>query len=397
VIETVPPLSLYIHLPWCVRKCPYCDFNSYRAGVSVPESEYIRALQSDLNYSRSLVDDRVIQSIFIGGGTPSLFSGDGIRTLLDGVRGSLKLTHDAEITLEANPGTAEAQRFEAYREAGGNRLSLGVQSFRPEKLASLGRIHSGREADEAFQLGRHAGFDNINIDLMYGLPEDTIEGSLEDLEQALALAPEHLSWYQLTLEPNTPFFRHPPPLPDEDIIADIEQRGRGRLREAGFQRYEISAYARPGLQCGHNRNYWEFGDYLGLGAGAHSKISLPRKRVILRQARRRQPSAYIDAAGTSGSIERQSELRAEDLIMEFMMNALRLTQGFMKELFTDRTGLPLSVLNPALSLARQRRLLAVEPERIQATARGRLFLDDLLQLFCAEPALGMDPRRRSSR
>ena len=383
MLETAPPLSLYIHLPWCVRKCPYCDFNSYRVGTGVPESTYIRALLSDLNYSRSLVGDRVIQSIFMGGGTPSLFSGDGIRTLLDGVRGSLKVAHDAEISLEANPGTAEAHRFQAYREAGVNRLSLGVQSLRAEKLASLGRIHSGREAREAFQLGRQAGFDNINIDLMYGLPEDTVEGSIEDMEQALALAPEHFSWYQLTLEPNTPFYHRPPPLPHEDIIADVEQRGRDRLRDAGFQHYEVSAYAKPGLQCRHNRNYWEFGDYLGLGAGAHSKITLPKKRVILRQAKRRQPGAYIDAAGTPDSIETEYALMAEDLTIEFMMNALRLTQGFASELFTARTGLPLSVLNPALNLARQRGLLAVGPERMQATAKGRLFLDNLLQLFFA--------------
>ncbi|MGH8644496.1 MAG: radical SAM family heme chaperone HemW [Gammaproteobacteria bacterium] len=395
MIETAPPLSLYIHLPWCVRKCPYCDFNSYRMRASVPEYAYIRALLSDLNHSSSLVDDRVVQSIFMGGGTPSLFSGEAICTLLDGVRGSLKVGHDAEITLEANPGTAEAHRFEAYREAGVNRLSLGVQSFRPEKLASLGRIHSGREAGDAFQLGRQAGFDNINIDLMYGLPDDTVEGSIEDVEQALALAPEHLSWYQLTLEPNTRFHHHPPHLPDEDIIAEIEQRGQEGLRDAGFQHYEVSAYARPGLQCRHNRNYWEFGDYLGLGAAAHSKISLPEKCVILRQAKRRQPGAYIDAAGTPDSIDTQYELTAEHLIMEFMMNALRLTQGFRKELFTARTGLPLSVLNPALTLARRRGLLAVEPERMQATPRGRLFLDNLLQFFCAKPGPGMDTRRSS--
>ncbi|MGH8579786.1 MAG: radical SAM family heme chaperone HemW [Gammaproteobacteria bacterium] len=392
MIETAPPLSLYIHLPWCVRKCPYCDFNSYRMRASVPEYAYIRALLSDLNHSSSLVDDRVVQSIFMGGGTPSLFSGEAICTLLDGVRGSLKVGHDAEITLEANPGTAEAHRFEAYREAGVNRLSLGVQSFRPEKLASLGRIHSGREAGDAFQLGRQAGFDNINIDLMYGLPEDTVEGSIEDVEHALALAPEHLSWYQLTLEPNTPFYRQPPPLPDEDIIAEIEQRGWERLRDSGFQHYEVSAYAKPGLQCRHNRNYWEFGDYLGLGAGAHGKISLPEKRVILRQGKR-QPSAYIKAAGTPDSIETQYELTAEDLIVEFMMNALRLTQGFTKELFTARTGLPLGVLNPALDLARQRGLLAVESERMQATAKGRLFLDNLLQFFYPEPGQGIDTQR----
>ncbi|MGH8659154.1 MAG: radical SAM family heme chaperone HemW, partial [Gammaproteobacteria bacterium] len=349
MIETAPPLSLYIHLPWCVRKC---DFNSYRVGAGVPESAYIRALLSDLNHNSSLVGDRVIQSIFIGGGTPSLFSGEAIRTLLEGVRGSLKVTHDAEITLEANPGTAEAHCFDAYRKAGVNRLSLGVQSFRAERLASLWRIHSGWEAREAFHLGRQAGFDNINIDLMYGLPDDTVEGSIEDVEQALALAPEHLSWYQLTLEPNTRFHHHPPHLPDEDIIAEIEQRGQEGLRDAGFQHYEVSAYARPGLQCRHNRNYWEFGDYLGLGAAAHSKISLPEKCVILRQAKRRQPGAYIDAAGTPDSIDTQYELTAEHLIMEFMMNALRLTQGFRKELFTARTGLPLSVLNPALTLAR---------------------------------------------
>ncbi len=392
MIETAPPLSLYIHLPWCVRKCPYCDFNSYRVGAGVPESAYIRALLSDLNHNSSLVGDRVIQSIFIGGGTPSLFSGEAIRTLLEGVRGSLKVTHDAEITLEANPGTAEAHCFDAYRKAGVNRLSLGVQSFRAERLASLWRIHSGWEAREAFHLGRQAGFDNINIDLMYGLPEDTVEGSIEDVEHALALAPEHLSWYQLTLEPNTPFYRQPPPLPDEDIIAEIEQRGWERLRDSGFQHYEVSAYAKPGLQCRHNRNYWEFGDYLGLGAGAHGKISLPEKRVILRQGKR-QPSAYIKAAGTPDSIETQYELTAEDLIVEFMMNALRLTQGFTKELFTARTGLPLGVLNPALDLARQRGLLAVESERMQATAKGRLFLDNLLQFFYPEPGQGIDTQR----
>jgi putative oxygen-independent coproporphyrinogen III oxidase len=285
----LPPLALYVHLPWCARKCPYCDFNSYRSPAGIPEDAYLAALLADLENDLPLTHERALESIFIGGGTPSLFSGSAIRRLIDGIRARLHVPDSVEISLEANPGSAEAGRFAAYRAAGVNRLSIGFQSLRDAPLRALGRVHSAAEALAAFQAARRAGFGNINIDVMYALPDDTVAGALADLEQGLALDPEHVSWYQLTLEPQTAFFRRPPALPPDDAVLDIERQGRQRLAEHGFERYEVSAYARTGRRCRHNLNYWQFGDYLGIGAGAHSKLTMPDDAAILRREKTRNP------------------------------------------------------------------------------------------------------------
>ncbi|KAA0018680.1 radical SAM family heme chaperone HemW [Salinicola corii] len=386
----LPPLALYIHVPWCVRKCPYCDFNSHGVGrdTELPETRYIDALLADLDQDHHAVQGREIVSIFIGGGTPSLLSASAYQRLLDGLRQRLIFARDIEITLEANPGTVEQTRFEGYRRSGINRLSIGVQSFAAGQLEALGRIHSGGEAKRAVRSAREAGFDNVNLDLMHGLPGQTLAAALGDIEQALALEPTHLSWYQLTLEPNTEFFSHPPPLPDEERLWDIQDAGHDLLESADFSRYEISAYARPGRQAHHNLNYWRFGDYLGIGAGAHGKLSSidPAGRWrIERRWKTRQPEAYLRRMNDPrGFVAGGQTVERRALPLEFLMNALRLTDGVDVEDWENHTGQPLSELTPRLEAARRQGLLTTSPSRLQATPQGLLFLNDLLALFDEE-------------
>ncbi|MEB2872773.1 radical SAM family heme chaperone HemW [Pseudomonas rhizosphaerae] len=378
VLAQLPPLALYIHIPWCVRKCPYCDFNSHAASPVLPEEEYVDALLADLDQDLPAVYGRPLSSIFFGGGTPSLFSAAALGRLLAGVEQRIAFAPDIEITLEANPGTFEQDKFVAYRKLGINRLSIGIQSFQPQKLEALGRIHTGDEALRAAEMARRAGFDNFNLDLMHGLPDQSLEEALDDLRQAIALAPTHLSWYQLTLEPNTVFWNQPPELPEDDILWDIQEAGQALLAEHGFSQYEVSAYARPGKAARHNLNYWSFGDFIGIGAGAHGKLSHPDGRIV-RTWKTRLPKDYLNPAKQFKAGEKS--LAADELPFEFLMNALRLTQGVDAELFAKRTGLPLQSLAAARAEAEQKGLLQVEPTRLVATARGQLFLNDLLQYF----------------
>nr|WP_314567909.1 radical SAM family heme chaperone HemW [uncultured Pseudomonas sp.] len=378
VLTQLPPLALYIHIPWCVRKCPYCDFNSHAASPVLPEEEYVDALLADLDQDLAAVYGRPLSSIFFGGGTPSLFSAAALGRLLAGVEQRIPFTADIEITLEANPGTFEQDKFVAYRKLGINRLSIGIQSFQPNKLEALGRIHTGDEALRAAEMARRAGFDNFNLDLMHGLPDQSLEEALDDLRQAIALAPTHLSWYQLTLEPNTVFWNQPPELPEDDILWDIQEAGQALLAEHGFSQYEVSAYARPGKAARHNLNYWSFGDFIGIGAGAHGKLSHPGGRIV-RTWKTRLPKDYLNPGKQFKAGEKT--LTADELPFEFLMNALRLTQGVDAELFAQRTGLPLQTLAAARAEAEQKGLLQVEPTRLVATARGQLFLNDLLQYF----------------
>lgn len=378
VLAQLPPLALYIHIPWCVRKCPYCDFNSHAASPVLPEEEYVDALLADLDQDLAAVYGRPLSSIFFGGGTPSLFSAAALGRLLAGVEQRIPFTADIEITLEANPGTFEQDKFVAYRKLGINRLSIGIQSFQPQKLEALGRIHTGDEALRAAEMARRAGFDNFNLDLMHGLPDQSLEEALDDLRQAIALAPTHLSWYQLTLEPNTVFWNQPPELPEDDILWDIQEAGQALLAEHGFSQYEVSAYARPGKAARHNLNYWSFGDFIGIGAGAHGKLSHPDGRIV-RTWKTRLPKDYLNPGKQFKAGEKT--LTADELPFEFLMNALRLTPGVDAELFAQRTGLPLQTLAAARAEAEQKGLLQVEPTRLVATARGQLFLNDLLQYF----------------
>lgn len=381
---SLPPLALYIHIPWCVRKCPYCDFNSHRAPAALPVADYVRALLADLDQELPQVWGRPVSSIFFGGGTPSLFPGAAIGEILEGVAARLRLMPGLEVTLETNPGTAEFDRFEAYRAAGVNRISFGVQSFDDARLAALGRIHDSGQARRAFALAREAGFDNINLDLMYALPGQTLDGALSDLEQAIALAPEHLSHYHLTLEPNTLFAAKPPPgLPDEDSAWDMQAACQQRLAEAGYAQYEISAYARPGRRSQHNLNYWQFGDYLGIGAGAHGKITLPAEDAILRRWKLKHPQAYLDAATSSARIGSEQHITASDLPFEFMLNAMRLLEGSTLSTFEARTGLPRSTLDSAFAKARESGWLETEGEQFRASALGQQFQNDLIGLFLA--------------
>lgn len=381
---SLPPLALYIHIPWCVRKCPYCDFNSHRAPEALPVADYVQALLADLDQELPQVWGRPVSSIFFGGGTPSLFPGAAIGEILEGVSARLRLMPGLEVTLETNPGTAEFDRFEAYRAAGVTRISFGVQSFDDARLAALGRIHDSGQAKRAFELARAAGFDNINLDLMYALPGQTLEGALSDLEQAITLAPEHLSHYHLTLEPNTLFAAKPPPgLPDEDSAWDMQAACQQRLAEAGYAQYEISAYARPGRRSQHNLNYWQFGDYLGIGAGAHGKITLPAEDAILRRWKLKHPQAYLDAATSPARIGSEQRLAAADLPFEFMLNALRLLEGSSLSTFEARTGLPRSALDVAFAKAQARGWLDTDGERFRASALGQQFQNDLIALFLA--------------
>ena len=373
-LAALPPLALYIHVPWCVRKCPYCDFNSHEIKGGLPEDDYLAALIADLEAALPLVWNRPVHSIFIGGGTPSLLSGAGVDRLLMAIRARLPLAPDAEITLEANPGTAEAEKFAAFAGAGVTRLSLGIQSFDDEKLRALGRIHNGADARSAIELAQHH-FDAINLDLMYGLPHQTLAESRRDLDTAIAFAPGHLSAYHLTLEPNTAFHQAPPPLPDDELCADTQEMAEATLAAAGYQHYETSAFARPGRRCAHNLNYWRFGDYLGIGAGAHSKLSFPDR--IRREARPRHPRDYL-----ADPVSRDwRDIDHAELPFEFMMNALRLTEGVETRLFAERTGLPLALVAEALRDAERDDLLTASPERIAPTPRGQRFLNELLRRF----------------
>jgi oxygen-independent coproporphyrinogen-3 oxidase len=374
----LPPLALYIHIPWCVKKCPYCDFNSHAAGPTLPEQEYVDALLADLDQDLPQVHGRPLTSIFFGGGTPSLFSAAALGRLLEGVERRVPFAADIEITLEANPGTFEQAKFRDYRALGINRLSIGVQSFQAAKLKALGRIHDGDEAIRAADMARAAGFDNFNLDLMHGLPEQSIDDALSDLRIAIAQAPTHLSWYQLTVEPNTVFWNQPPVMPEDDILWDIQEAGQALLAEHGYAQYEVSAYAQPGKAARHNLNYWSFGDFLGIGAGAHAKLSSPQG-VIRRGWKTRLPKDYLDPGKAFSAGERL--LGPDELPFEFLMNVLRLTDGVDSALFTRRTGLPLTLLAAAREEAVQRGLLHRDPARLVATREGQLFLNDLLQHF----------------
>ncbi|WP_041644901.1 radical SAM family heme chaperone HemW [Marinobacter adhaerens] len=371
-----PPLSLYIHVPWCVRKCPYCDFNSHAFTGTIPESAYLQALLEDLDQDLAFATDRPIETVFIGGGTPSLMSGDFYDRLFRELRARLAFATNAEITLEANPGTLEAGRFDAFRAAGINRLSIGVQSFNPDHLKTLGRIHDADAAHRAIRAARRAGFDNFNIDLMHGLPGQTPGQAIEDIQTALDYKPPHLSWYQLTLEPNTEFYSRPPELPDDDHLWDIYRRGSDYLHQHGYEDYEVSAWSLQGRASRHNLNYWTFGDYLALGAGAHGKISLV-DGSIRRYWKTRQPDAYLNRIGsrTAGS----DAIAVDDLPLEFLMNALRLKEGVDESLFSERTGLPLTTVGVKLERLRNEKLLV--SDRLQATDLGQRYLNSLLERF----------------
>jgi oxygen-independent coproporphyrinogen-3 oxidase len=376
--QALPPLSLYIHIPWCVRKCPYCDFNSHESRGALPEQEYVAALIRDLEMSLPLIWGRKVYTVFFGGGTPSLLSGESVAEILRNVRMLLPLDLGAEITLEANPGTVEAARFAAYREAGVNRLSMGIQSFNDTHLQALGRIHSADEAKRAIAIARQH-FDNYNLDLMYALPGQTLEEAMQDVRTALAFKPQHLSCYHLTLEPNTLFYHNPPSLPDDDASSDMQQRIEEMLAAAGYQHYETSAFALPKRRARHNLNYWQFGDYLGIGAGAHSKLSFPGK--VMRQARYKQPQAYMQQVGKGEPVQTENEVGSEELGFEFMMNALRLNEGFDSVLFSERTSLPLLAIQRELAEAEKRGLLYRDHLRITPTLMGQRFLNDLLEIF----------------
>ncbi|MEY3200713.1 MAG: putative oxidoreductase [Pseudomonadota bacterium] len=377
-LSVLPPLSLYVHIPWCVKKCPYCDFNSHEARGALPEEAYVAALIRDLELALPGIWGRRVISIFFGGGTPSVFSAKSIETLLDAIRARLNLLPDAEITLEANPGTVEADKFAAFRQAGVNRLSLGIQSFNERHLKALGRIHDGTQARRAIESAlKH--FSRINLDLMYALPEQSLNEAMEDITTAIAFGTAHISAYHLTLEPNTRFYHDPPPVPEADLAADMQEGVEAKLIEAGFEHYETSAFAKPGERCRHNLNYWTFGDYLGIGAGAHSKLSSAQS--MIREMRYKHPQTYLDQVTASAPVQSKEAIDQASLPFEFMMNALRLAEGFDASLFKARTGMPLSYIDAPLARAVERGLLEVSPERIRPTSRGRHFLNDLLQIF----------------
>jgi len=379
--SALPPLSLYVHMPWCVRKCPYCDFNSHELKTPIAEQEYVAALIADLEQELPKIWGRSVVSIFIGGGTPSLFSPTAMDRLLSMLRALLALQPDIETTLEANPGTVDKQQLTEYRAAGINRLSIGVQSFNDGLLQAIGRIHGRREAIAAAEAAHGAGFDNFNLDLMFGLPGQTSKQALADIEDVVALEPAHVSYYELTIEPNTWFYRHPPTLPEDQAIADIQARGQARLAAAGYARYEISAYAKENRRCGHNLNYWQFGDYLGIGAGAHAKISDAQHQTITRLSKLRSPGDYMAKAATAARTSDERRLSAQDAALEFMMNALRLTDGFPTRLFQEHTGLPISTVTAPLQEAEQKDLIDWDVSRIRPTERGLRYLNDLLALF----------------
>ena len=376
----LPPLALYIHIPWCMKKCPYCDFNSHEQRQILPEARYVEALMTDLETALPLIWGRRFSSIFFGGGTPSLFSPSSIDAILSGVRARMPVPPGIEVTLEANPGTFEAQKFADFKSAGINRLSIGIQSFNAEHLRALGRVHDDGEAHRAVEIGL-ATIGNINLDLMYALPGQTLPQVEADLRAALAYAPPHLSAYHLTLEPNTLFAKHPPALPDDDSAAEMQDAIEAVLGDAGYSHYETSAYAQPGRACKHNRNYWEFGDYLGIGAGAHSKLSFPSR--ILRQVRYKQPQQYLEMVEAGTPVIEEHDVTRRDVGFEFMLNALRLNDGVPVALFHERAGFPLTSVESGLRHAEAKGLLTRDHQRIAPTELGRRFLNDLQQLFLA--------------
>ncbi len=384
---TLPPLSLYIHVPWCVRKCPYCDFNSHEIRDPVPEADYLAALFADLEQELPSVWGRKIISIFIGGGTPSVLSPETVEQLLAGIRARIMVLPNAEITLEANPATVDSVRFQGFRQAGINRLSLGIQSFNPEALQTLGRVHGRDEAIAAIEAAQTAGFNNFNLDLMFGLPKQTEQQALDDLHMALSFKPPHLSWYQLTIEPNTLFHRRPPPLlPEDDDLWAIQSAGQRYLAEQGYQQYEVSAYAQARRQCQHNLNYWQFGDYLGIGAGAHGKISDAHQGSIRRSSKQRHPRRYLETATTPEINAETHYLTANDVCLEFMLNALRLHEGFSAAQFEAYTGLPLHRVSNALQQAQAQgwlNYIAAEQSYLPSE-QGRLFLNEMLELFMSD-------------
>jgi len=381
-MSALPPLALYIHIPWCVRKCPYCDFNSHAVSDLLPEMRYIAALLADFAQDLQHFQPRqAIRSIFFGGGTPSLLQAENYARLLEEIRRLHPIAPDVEITLEANPGTVDCEKFAAYRALGINRLSIGAQSFQDRLLQHIGRIHRAADTLHAFERAREAGFGNINLDLMYGLPDCTLTEAEEDVRCALALAPEHLSYYQLTLEPHTFFHRHPPPLPDEEQIDAMQRTGRALLAAHGYRRYEISAYSLPGLQCRHNVNYWQFGDYLGIGAGAHGKISVEQPERIIRYWKRKHPDDYLSHAATAQRFGGLTTILPQELPLEFLMNQLRLREGFTLATYQARTGLAPETLSPALERCMKRGWLIADGERIHCTEQGWEFLDSVLQVF----------------
>ena len=379
-LKNPPPLALYIHIPWCVRKCPYCDFNSHELKDNLAESQYIDALIADLEQAMPSIWGRKLRSIFIGGGTPSLFSAAAIDRLLAHVRMLVPLEYDAEITLEANPGTVDAEHFSGYRDAGVNRLSLGIQSFNPEHLQALGRVHDREQAIQAAELALKT-FARVNLDVMYALPQQTLQQALQDAQLACDLKPEHLSFYHLTLEPNTAFHRNPPSLPDDDLSASMQEEIEALLKQHGYQHYETSAFAQPGKLCRHNINYWTFGDYLGIGAGAHSKLSFHDR--IIRQTRHKHPNRYLSHALEGNAVD--AEWGIEDLSFEFMMNGLRLVDGFDLNLYEQRTGLPITRVWDKLIIAKQKGLIdltvSAEQRMVKPTLLGQRFLNELLQIF----------------
>ncbi|CAK9884263.1 MAG: Oxygen-independent coproporphyrinogen-III oxidase-like protein YqeR [Candidatus Erwinia impunctatus] len=378
-MSKLPPLSLYIHIPWCVQKCPYCDFNSHALKGEVPHEEYVAHLLADLDADLPFTAQRAVNTIFIGGGTPSLLSAAAMQYLLDGVRARVSLTDDVEITMEANPGTVEAQRFSAYQQAGVNRLSIGVQSFQAEKLTRLGRIHGPDEAIRAAELATRLGLRSFNLDLMHGLPDQSVSEAIADLQQAIALNPPHLSWYQLTLEPNTLFASRPPKLPDEDTLWDIFEQGDKLLRAAGYQQYETSAYAKPGFRCEHNLNYWRFGDYLGIGCGAHGKLTQP-DGTLLRTSKTRHPKGFMRGE----YLDRRYAVSDSDKPFEFFMNRFRLLEPAPREAFTHFTGLSEQTVRKQIDFAIGQGYLTETTEHWQVTERGKLFLNSLLDSFLNE-------------
>ena len=371
------PLSLYLHFPWCVRKCPYCDFNSHEHEGDIPEASYIEAILRDLNRDLTTFVDadlsRAVTSIFMGGGTPSLFSPSAMSELLDSLKSKLDISISTEITLEANPGTTDFEKFAGYFAAGINRLSIGVQSFSSKQLINLGRIHTANEVTEAYFAAREAGFKNINLDLMHGLPGQNLGNALKDLEAAIQLGPEHISWYQLTIEPNTVFYKRPPNLPNDDTLWEIYEAGLRKLADAGYERYEVSAFAKPGMQAQHNLNYWQFGDYLGLGAGAHGKLTRPDG--IIRTTKTRLPADYLKRQKST-----QAPISQEDLMLEFLMNALRLTDGFNKDVYAERTGLKHETLDEFIQSGLSQGLIETSESKVRPTSRGLQYLNELLML-----------------
>jgi len=385
---TAPPLGLYVHLPWCARKCPYCDFNSHAASGAIPEDDYIDALLADLRYESAAVSGRILQSIFIGGGTPSLFSAAGVGRLLEGIAGRLPWAPGCEVTLEANPGISDCVRFRGYRSAGVTRLSVGVQSFDDQLLRAIGRIHDGRAAVEAVKAAVQAGFCELNIDLMYGLPGQDTTRALSDVATACGLGASHISHYQLTIEPNTLFAARPPSLPPEVTIDACETRAREHLKAAGYTQYEVSAFAVPGHECRHNLNYWTFGDYIGIGAGAHGKVTCPSTGRIERRAKQRDPKRYLRLAGGDEVNGSQRILQPSEALFEFALNAMRLVGGFELKLFEARTGLPAAALRRGLTRGEAMGLVRCQRGAVQITERGRRFVNDLVEGFMPDDSAG---------